>query len=272
MNNIIFGEPLLGLSNEDYHKSEGISSTAFRYFDYSCAVFENRHLFRQHSPHFDYGSLIHCSILEPHLLDEDFLECHTLESDTVAASKLRELNPTKTIVGKGLKEEAKKIAELFKLIFGHLEKDCLNEVSFIYPNKETGLVHKCRPDMWNKDVGIVYDVKTTSAKSPREFMLTIEKYNYDLSAAWYMDTINEIIRIYKLPYPKIEKFIWLVIEKGSNIPYCFFATPQMIEKGRSKYQEKLDVYADYKKTGIDPTIFKPAFTMEDLKNNGFKTY
>ena len=86
-----------GLSNEEYHAVDGLSSTQFDLMRKSMAAFKYRKEFKKESVAFDEGNLIHDAILLPHLVEQNYLESPTKGGDTEAAKKLKRDNPNKII-------------------------------------------------------------------------------------------------------------------------------------------------------------------------------
>jgi len=242
--NIPFNKMIEGLSNSDYHNSGGLSSTKFPLMDLSIRAFENRHLFDFDKPVFDEGNLCHDCILLPGLVEDGYIESPTVGLDTMAANAMREENPDKMIVGKGDIEKYQTIAKLVRLIVHFINFETTKkEVSFFHKHEETGLTFQIRPDIYNPEIGLLYDVKSTKANNHREFNKIIEEYNYDLSIAFYFDVL--IMCGYKV---SIDYTGWVCVPKSKpNIPFVFRVSQELLEKGREKYQRLLTKYIDYKK-------------------------
>lgn len=248
------------MPNHIYHSIDGVSSTQFDLMRKSMTAFELREHFKKSCVAFDDGQLTHDAILLPHLLDEMYLESPTKGSDTVAANKLKADNPNKIIVGQGMIDTAKEMAHKVDLIYGDFIRPSYKEVSIFHQNDVTGLLHKFRPDILNLQQKIIIDVKSSSANNHAEFLKVLELYDYDLSAAWYFDTAKDAGF-------DIEIFAWIVVPKQApHCPFGFYCTPELLEKGRSKYQSLLIKYAEFKENGIDE-LFKPAFSWEYRKEN-----
>lgn len=248
------------MPNHIYHSIDGVSSTQFDLMRKSMTAFELREHFKKSCVAFDDGQLTHDAILLPHLLDEMYLESPTKGSDTVAANKLKADNPNKIIVGQGMMDTAKEMAYKVDLIYGDFIRPSYKEVSIFHQNDVTGLLHKFRPDILNLQQKIIIDVKSSSANNHAEFLKVLELYDYDLSAAWYFDTAKDAGF-------DIEIFAWIVVPKQApHCPFGFYCTPELLEKGRSKYQSLLIKYAEFKENGIDE-LFKPAFSWEYRKEN-----
>ncbi len=232
-----------GMSNQEYHSTGGLSSTKFPLMDLSIRVFLNRALFDCWKPCFDRGNLIHDCILLPDRVDDNYIESPTIGLDTVAAKKLRKESPDKIIVGKGDIEFYKNIAKVTRVIFPFLAFETTKtEVSFFHNHLETGLIFQIRPDIYNADIGMLYDVKSTKANNHNEFEKIVEAYNYDLSLAFYFDVL-------KMCGYKTNIFYtgWLCIPvQTPNIPFVFRISEELLEKGRSKYQRYLTKYMNYR--------------------------
>jgi hypothetical protein len=254
------------MSNEDYHSIDGISSTQFQDMELSIAIFKNREIFKYDCEAFVVGNLIHTALLEPHLLD-DYLECSTAKADTVQAIALAKKNPDKIIVPKGLIEVAKEIAKKVMLVYGKFIVSSLKESSVIVHNNDTGMIHKCRPDIWMQQSGIILDLKSSKETTHLGFENTIEKYNYHLSAAWYVDTCNYLIEKLNLNIPKVTQFGWIIAPKFvPHKPFAFICSSELLEKGREKYNMLLEKYKSVRDGGKDE-LFKTAYSFEYRKNN-----
>lgn len=251
-NVVVFDKMIEGMPNNNYHGFGGLSSTKFPLIDLSIRAFEHRHLFDFAKPVFDEGNLCHDCILLPHLVDDNYIESPTVGLDTLAANRLREDNPDKMIVGQGDIEKYQTIAKLVRVIVHFINFETTKkEVSFFHKHEETGLIFQIRPDVYNPQLGLLYDVKSTKANNHREFNKIIEEYNYDLSIAFYFDVL--ILCGYKVD---IEYTGWICVPKMKpNIPFVFRCSNELLEKGRSKYQRLLGKYVDYKKSekelGVD---------------------
>ena len=229
-----------GLSNKDYHEAGGLSSTRFDLIRKSVRAFKFRHKFDFWKPCFDEGTLCHDCILTPENIDKTYIESPTLGLDTKKAEALREANPDKIIVAKGMIEHYLEISEIvndFVPFLRYAEK----EVSFFHYHKDADLLMQARPDIYAPKFGMLYDLKSTKANNQEEFEKIIEPYNYDLSLAYYNDVLN--LCGYKTD---LELMGWLCIPKSTpHIPFMVSVSEELLEKGRSKYQELLTRYMDY---------------------------
>lgn len=245
------------IPNKVYHKMKGVSSTSLKSMEKSYKVFENRHLFHSDSPALAKGSLWHTGVLEPHLLNDEYIEAETISTDTLNAKQLRAENPNLTVVGNGMIEDARIMGDKVRVIYGDVLNSCRKEVSIIAQDKVYGVQRKCRPDAWDENAGIVIDVKTTSEWSVFGFQKKVEQMDYHVQAAWYMDTM-ELAGV----KPKVMALI--VIPTGNCEPFGFFFSDELLQKGREKYQALLEGYKAYREDGYDK-LFKEIFSWEFIK-------
>jgi hypothetical protein len=93
--------------------------------------------------------------------------------------------------------------------------------------------------------GIIADIKTTSCTNIRQFAESIEKYDYDRQAAWYIDIAGA-------------KNFWLIGVSKSNGEVFFIDSSKakgMISNGRKKY------------LGIVRSIVSEGITVAQVKGN-----
>jgi hypothetical protein len=271
-----FNKMIEGMSNKDYHSQGGLSSTKFPLLRLSVRAFEHRNLFDFWKPVFDEGNLCHDCILLPHLVKDNYIESPTKGLDTAKAMQLREENPEKIICGQGMIEKYQTLAKVVQVLIPFINwKTTKKEVSFFYKHEETGLIFQIRPDIYNPDLGILMDVKSSKANNHREFERLIQPYDYDLSIAFYFDVLK--MCGYQV---EISRTGWVIVPKSApNIPFVFRCSEELLEKGRSKYQELLNKYIDYKQQiknngGVetqdmifDDIAEKQAHSLEFIQNN-----
>ena len=88
----------------------------------------------------------------------------------------------------------------------------------IFAEHPSGLVMKCRPDLYVEKLGIVVDLKTTVSAEPYNFERQMYSLGYDLQAAWYL----KCMQLLEIP---VTRFIFANVEKEE--PYC----TSMVEVG-----------------------------------------
>lgn len=226
------------MSNDEYRKIRAISASDVKTMKESVDrfLFQDK-LMRDQSEALIVGTMLHEAILEP--------EKFRFSSYRVSAKKAGAINS---------------MINNAKVVFSRVLAGSKSEISFVA--KDDIFYRKCRPDAYNKDKGILFDVKTTRYGSVDEFTrYDLIKFGYDIQAAWYIDTLQ------LLGYPA-NHFIFLVVQNMN--PYNVYAISlhqSMIEQGRSKYQHILNKYVDYCDNKLVLDI-KTAYSYDFIKNVG----
>lgn len=235
--NIKTGE-LPYMSNDEYRKIRAISASDVKTMKESIDrfLFQNK-LMREQSEAFVVGTMLHEAILEP--------DKFKFSSYRVAAKKASSIRA---------------MINNAKVVFSRVLAGSQSEMSFVA--KDDIFFRKCRPDAYNKDKGILFDVKSTRYGTVDEFIrYDLNKFGYDIQAAWYIDTLR------LLGYPA-NFFAFLVVQ--SMNPYNVYAVSlhqSMIEQGRSKYQDILNKYMEYCDNDLILDI-KTAYSYDFIKNVG----
>jgi len=127
------------------------------------------------------------------------------------------------------------------------ELDGAREASGFWYDEEFEVWRKVRPDWLISSAGMVVDVKNDRDHRPREFAKSCLNYRYHLSAAYYMDTLSQILDV------PIEYYVFLVI--NSEAPYevaCYELDADSLEQGRHEYRKGLAEWRDCVNSGTWP--------------------
>ena len=101
--------------------------------------------------------------------------------------------------------------------------DTINEASFFAECPMTGLGIKCRPDSYDEDSGVIFDIKTCQSSAPRDVEADIRKYVYSLQSAYYMYVLQNA------GY-KATRFVFVFVEKTAPFAVnCCELTKEYIE-------------------------------------------
>lgn len=125
------------------------------------------------------------------------------------------------------------------------------ELSVYWRDEETGLLLRCRPDLWVGD--IVMDIKTTEDASESAFERTVEKWAYHVQAAFYLDGTKAAIEQSGGVLPeglKIPKHFMFgpVEKKPPHLTAAYVLSPAVIEIGRREYRKNLATLAECLRT------------------------
>lgn len=124
------------------------------------------------------------------------------------------------------------------------------ELSAYWKDPRSDLLCKAKADCFRPD-GMIVDLKTTDDASPEQFPTSCARFDYALSAAFYLDGFRQAIeqsgnRNVQAP----DAFVFLAVEKSR--PYgigCYVIEPEDLAKGRMKYERALARIKEYESQG-----------------------
>jgi len=200
---------------EIYHHPEcpGISSTTLK------TVLKRSVAHLKHdkidTEELSFGRLFHSFISEPHLIN-------------IAKSK-------DVLLAKKMYDNMMRHPIVRSLMIG-----AQHEVTFFSKDQDTGLLKKCRADGYSE--GIVFDFKTTRDASLGSFTNDCKRYNYRLSAAYYLEIISEATGV------RHEDFRFIACEKEDPCETAIYRThsrsieeaSQEIRIGLNKIKDAID--------------------------------
>lgn len=224
-----------------------------------------------------FGSLFHTLLLE----ESDFSNKYVVAPDrwptkaecgrTIEEQKaeFHAANARKTAITHADLDAAKRLREG---VMAHpaaralLEVPGVCEKPILFDHPHTGSPAKAKPDKLTIEAnGLILDIKTAQDASYSEFQKSCHNHWYDVQAAWYLDAA--LVETGEMP----KGFVFIVAEKESNECAVYFATPEMINHGRRKYEPVLELYEECRQSGkwhgysqqIQP-ITPPAWAIKQL--------
>lgn len=243
------------LSNESYHDQEGefYSSsqlkTALDDIEMFNKIYNTKELLQDNDKAvFHIGTHYHTQILEPQHFDRD---CAVYPGKVRRGKEWEQfaidnkgkaiITAKEALVVDNLCMATKKCSTALEIMkTGEAEVSC--GVSYL------GLDLKARADWIDPAKGIIMDLKSTTgnAKDLDKVVGKIEMYQYDLSAALYVDVFNEYYRQQKMK-ERIHTFQWVFASKDYVNCKVYNSTPEMLAVGRAKYQEAIRLILKAKK-------------------------
>lgn len=101
----------------------------------------------------------------------------------------------------------------------------------------TGVLLKIRPDYFNRDFGVIVDIKTTMDARPESFFRDVYKYQYHVQDALYRD-------VAEWAGYTVKKFYFIAVEKEPPFGVRVYELDaHAIETGRNTYRAPLERYA-----------------------------
>ncbi len=260
------------LDIQDYHQRlAGYSSSQFKDLLDDEDVFIAKHIEktieREESAAFDVGTYFHTGVLEPHKLKQDCVVYPGKIRRGKDWETFKKKNASRTIVTQSQKEQAEGLVRAVKNSPVAQEYlDGVSEVSlFIRIIVKNGNIYapyfgkRLTRTGWVKDLdklkdgfemvvkvradklgeSYVSDLKSTSgnAKSNRAMRSKISDYQYDLSAALYLD-------MFSLLMPSVREFVWIFASKDLFNSKSYRASPKNVLVGRAKYMKAMIKMAD----------------------------
>jgi exodeoxyribonuclease VIII len=196
------------LTNEQYHKAPGISSSGLvKFIQYSPAHYQSYIKEpREQTDAMFLGSAIHMAILEPNLFETTYVcKPQDMSFATKEGKEWKLRNGDKTILSWDNFNTCMRIRDKFQST--SLKKYISGgeaESSYFWEDEKTGLICKCRPDYLSGNT--IFDIKTTEDCRPKHFQYQLRKYRYDIQSAFYVRGMEKVLG------SKIN-FIHIVVEK-----------------------------------------------------------
>lgn len=236
------------ITNEDYHQDRNfLSSSAIKLLLDDKIEYFNKYVKGEPvegKEFFDFGSLVHTMRLEPHLVKEEFAIFPGDRRYGKEYNDFVEDNPNKIIMtANDYKSAAKLVAALkrHKLANKLLDE---GEPEIAHCTELEGVPVKMKADMLNEPF-LIADLKTSSKPLNRRNLEQVcDMYDYDLSAAFYLDIINKIYNI------EMAEFYFIFINKKTCKVKVAKAGKKMLERGRKKYKSALKKYKQLTKSGF----------------------
>jgi hypothetical protein len=207
----------------------------------------------------DFGSYVHCAILEPHLLEQDFAIYEGARRAGKAWEEFKEANSDKIIIMQSQKIEADKAVNIFNDAEVYTKdskgNDKLAKISSFFKKGKAeeclcgeldGVKVKVKFDYRREfeTFGSINDIKTTSfpINNKKEIESVSARWGYEVSAALYVDLVTKYTQ-------KPHDFYFCYINTKDSVVKLVKASKQMLEAGRKKYKEALRLLKKGRETG-----------------------
>lgn len=238
------------IPNEAYHAGPGISKTGLWKIHTSTPA-HFRFGERKDSAAFDFGEAVHLAILQPN----EFEDIVYRGPEDRRGNKWKDAAEFCGIDGKllltsGDFDRALSIRDIVHadawintIITGGQRAV---EASGFWRDEETGVICRCRPDLYRADLGIILDVKTTVDAGPTGFAKSVVNYGYHAQEAFYTDGWRALGQ-------QVDGFVFLAVEKEAPFAKAIYELPpSIVEEGRAVIRKSLATYADCARSNIWP--------------------
>lgn len=237
------------VSNQEYHSdSEYLSSSDLKLILKSPAQFYKEKILgereRKELAAFDEGSYVHSLILEPEKVAEEYAFFDGFVKRGADFEQFKALAGNKTIISRPQKVRCKFLFDAYRRLPYAVHLITGGESEHSICQEIDGVKLKVRLDYFNLERGYIVDVKTSAFGVDRDsFLVTIQNFQYDLSAALYMMVTEHY---YKKPFD----FYFLALSKKDQNCEVFKVSERTKLLGKQKIKEALDLYKHCKATGI----------------------
>lgn len=261
------------LSNEDYHRGPGVSSTVLKDMLRSPLHCWSRHVDPERpaaapTAPMVLGSAVHTATLEPTLWETEYAVAPRCDRRTKAGKEIWKAFQEEAAGRIALPAEQGELAiRVADATLAHPAAALLLETGAaeqsVYFDHPLGELVKVRPDWWASQQWLC-DLKTTGDASPKGFARQVAQLNYHLQAAFYVDVV-EAVTGECLPW------YWIAVE--TQAPYAvavYRASPELLEAGRQLYLQALALYTACRQTGswpgysVEPQVLElPPWALKD---------
>lgn len=236
-----------GIPNEAYHAGPGVSKSGLWTIATETPAHYKFPKPRVSKPHFDVGDAIHAAILEPNRFELEFVS----GPEDRRGNKWKDQKAACDAEGKilltgsdfdsalAIRDAVHADAWLNEVITGGGDQRMV-EASGYWIDPVTGVLCRCRPDLWRGDLKIILDVKSTQSAAKKDFAKSVVNYGYHGQEAFYSDGWNALGQ-------QVDAFVFLAFEKESPFAKAIYELPpSIVAEGRAIIRESLDTYAKCK--------------------------
>jgi len=245
------------LSNDEYHSSAGFSSSQVK----SLLQKTPAHLLHSFSVKKEpssamlLGTAVHTAVLEPEKFADEYAISEKFDMRTKAGKLAAELFAVeaagKTVISAETAEVAQKMAESVRNhpIAGLLVSDiiCESSVYWFYRSMDADdtdryqIMAKVRPDALCRAYPVIVDLKTTNDGSYSGFIKSIQNYAYHVSAAMYLEGVNQCSPLLDhFGRMAFNKFVFVCVENYP--PYLtsvYELSPEYLDLGKAIYRRAM---------------------------------
>lgn len=240
-------------TNDQYHASDPISKSGL-WTLYTRTPYHYRFTRGKHTPALDIGTATHTAILEPEKLDDTVIRGPSDRRGNKWKEAQDEANHKNAILlteGDHDKVLAMRdVAACNSYLQALLRGDKLIEQSAYSEDPEHEVLIKCRPDLFNKTLGIIGDLKTAVSASSEDFSKAVGQRGYAMQEALYTDVFSRASGL------SVDGFVFIVIEKPTDenppIVKCYELDAAAVNEGYAQYRKALAMYAECHKIDTWP--------------------
>lgn len=231
------------ITNEEYHSSNGISRSGIMEFSktpfhYYSQYINPKGVEKRVTKSLKIGSALHPFVLENSEFMNRYIVIEKRDKRTKDGKQyydLMEANKgTKELINE---EDFQQIKTMYDSLHSNEKIHELitggkYEKSLYWNDPNTGLLCKCRPDIWQD--GFIVDLKTSSNAGYREFQRSMIIYGYHIQCAMIHEAFKNLFNLL------ITDFVFIVIENTEPYAHAIYQLGSLsIEKSVEIFKNKL---------------------------------
>lgn len=246
------------VTNEDYHKSKGLSNSQMSYLlpPYCPKMFWWHHIsgkaVKPETNAFDVGTAVHTLVFERETFRDRFYCVQEIPKRNTNLGKVAYESMEKTAAGRIVLDKADQdiVFEMASNITSHGmwrtlkggDSGCIED-SLAWQDPDTGVLLRSRPDFYTDD--LIIDLKTTKDSSPHSFQKSVVEYAYHRQAALSTTGLSILTgREYK-------NVVLFVVDKNPPYPVrCYVLSDAAIEQGKHEFQYASRKYKECIESGV----------------------
>jgi hypothetical protein len=228
---------IVSIPDTEYFSAKALNVSTLKAFAKAPAL---GHVAKEETAAMRMGSLVHCAILEPSELENRYQPTDLERRGTKAwdaeelAAGGRELVKRRDYI------EALRMRDAVwsNTHAREILDQCSTEIAAFWTDPETGLRCKAKADIWNRNLHVLCDIKTTCDASPRAFERDFAKMMYGYQDVFYRDGFTAC-------FEEIEAFIFIAVEKTEpHLVKPYYLSPAQISSVRAEIRRLMERYAD----------------------------
>lgn len=240
---------VIGMPNDEYHASEGISKSGLDKIARSPAHYR----YMEHKPQsraMVLGSAIHAAILEPERFAKEYVLLEDAKDRRCAEYRraIKETPEDQVLVAGEVEQVAGMIqqAEQNEELQAALQAPHWTELSAFMACPDTGIILRARFDLLTAD-GRSYDLKKTRDARPEVFAKSVNEYRYHVQDAFYS-------KVYQLiTGQQLQAFKFIAIEESRPHTCAIYELDDFSKMAGQFYADRdLSIYAECVKTDTWP--------------------
>ena len=245
------------LSNEAYHGSFGYSSSGLKILIEHTPAHLQYSLAHRSEPtaNMALGTAVHTLVLEPATFNDEFIVMPKIDKRTKIGKELfaefEAASAGKTVIAEDMLAKAQAMADSVRShpVAGLLLEDVVSESSIYWwyktmdPDDSTKFktMLKVRPDAICRNYPVIIDLKSTVDGSYSGFIRSIQNYYYHVSAAMYLEGVNQCKPLLQeMGHFAYTKFLFVCVESAE--PYLtsiYELSPEYLDIGKLIYRRCL---------------------------------